>query len=312
MAPRKSKKNSSPKAKAGDFSLEQLGALLGQIADQLPEEADDSPLDKANNVFYKACEAPSRTKRIALAKKAIEISPLCADAYVLLAKHEAWASDAQLALYRQAVEAGRKVIGEDFEEFTGGFWGWVETRPFMRAKLGLAICLWERNEREEALKHLREMLHLNPGDNQGVRSILARYLLESSLHDELAALLKTYKEDASTDLNFSRALLVFRLHGDGAKSRKALAAAVEQNAHVRPYITGEKALPKSLPAFYSWGGDSEAVHYARSFKKGWDETPGAADWLRGFKEADKKGAPAKRASKTKHQVQGKLFPDATE
>jgi tetratricopeptide (TPR) repeat protein len=310
MAPRKSKKSSVPKLEAG--SLVDMGAILAQLASPLTDDADDSTLSKAREIYYKACQAPSKTKRIALAKKAIEISPICADAYVLLAEHEAWASDAQLALYRQAAEAGRKAIGDEFEELTGEFWGWLETRPFMRAKLGLAICLGERNESEEALKHLREMLHLNPGDNQGVRSILAGYLLESSLHDELAALLKSYKDDASTDLSFSRALLAFRLHGDGAKSRKALAAAVEQNMHVRPYITGEKALPKSLPALYSWGGDSEAVHYADKFKKGWDETPGAADWLRDFKEAAKKEAPVNRASKTTPQVQGKLFPDATE
>jgi tetratricopeptide (TPR) repeat protein len=181
----------------------------------------------------------------------------------------------------------------------------------MRAKLGLAICLWERGAREEALKHLREMLHLNPNDNQGVRSILAAYLLESSLHAELAALLKAYKDDTSADLSFSRALLAFRVHGDSAKSRKALAAAVKENKHVRLYVTGEKALPKSLP-FYSWGDDSEAVHYADSSKKGWDETPGAIDWLRDFKEAANTAAPAKGASKTKSQVQGTLFSGAAE
>ena len=202
-------------------------------------------------------------------------------------------------------------MGQDFPRGVL-FWGWLETRPFMRAKLGLAICLSERNEREEALKHLREMLHLNPNDNQGVRPILAAYLIESSLHDELATLLKAYKDDTSADLSFSRALLSFRLHGDSAKSRKALAAAVEQNKHVRPYITGEKALPKSLPPFYSWGDDSEAVHYAENFKKGWDETPGASDWLRDFKEAAKKEAPAKRAPKAKSQVQGTLSPGAAE
>jgi tetratricopeptide (TPR) repeat protein len=182
----------------------------------------------------------------------------------------------------------------------------------MRAKLGLAICLWERNEREEALRHLREMLRLNPSDNQGVRSILAAYLIESRLDKELMALLKDYKDDTSADLGFSWALLQFRLYGDSDKSRKALAAAVKQNKHVRLYITGEKALPKSLPPFYSWGDDSEAVHYAEKFKKGWDETPGAIDWLRDFKEAVKKEAPVKRASKTKPQVQGTLFSDAVE
>jgi tetratricopeptide (TPR) repeat protein len=313
MAARKTKKNSVPKLQANDFiQLSNLAAILEQLATPLIDEADDKALDKAKEIFYKACEAPGKKRRIALAKKAIEISPLCADAYVLLAEHEARASDVQLALYRQALEGGRKAIGDEFDELTGEFWGWLETRPFMRAKLGLAICLWERNEREEALKHLREMLHLNPNDNQGVRSILAAYLLESSLHAELAALLKAYKDDTSTNLSFSRALLLFRLHGDSAKSRKALAAAVKQNKHVRLYVTGEKALPKSLPPFYSWGDDSEAVHYADGFKKGWDETPGAIDWLRDFMEAANTAAPAKRASKTKPRVQGTLFSDAAE
>ena len=313
MAPRKSKKNSVPQLQASDFiQLSDLAAILEQLATPLLDEDDDKALDKAKEIFYKAGEAPSKKRRIALAKKAIEISPLCADAYVLLAEHETWASDTQLMFYRQALEGGRKAIGDEFEELTGAFWGWLETRPFMRAKLGLAICLWERNEREEALEHLREMLHLNPNDNQGVRSILAAYLLESSLHGELAALLKAYKDDTSADLSFSRALLAFRLHGDSDKSRKALAAAVKQNKHVRLYIAAGKAIPKSLPPFYSWGDDSEAVHYADKFKKGWDETPGAIDWLRDFKEAAKKEPPAKRASKAKPRVQGRLFSDAAE
>lgn len=298
MAPRKSKKASAPVLAElpVDELILGLGALLEQVANPLLDDVEaDEALDKAKEVFYKACDAPSKKKRIELAKKAIAISPLCADAYVLLAEHEEWASDAQLDLYKKAEEAGRKSIGGQYDELAGEFWGWIETRPFMNAKLGLAVCLWERGNRDEALGHLRELLRLNPNDNQGVRSILAAYLLECSLHDELAALLKAYKEDTSADLSFSRALLAFRQHGDSAKSRKALAAAIEQNPHVRAYLAGEKTLPESLPPFYSPGADSEAQHYIDSFKKGWDETPGAIDWLRGFEETAEKAAAVKQA-----------------
>lgn len=271
-----------------------LGSLLDQLAIPLLDAEEDEALDRAKMVYYKACDAPTTAKRIALAKKAIGISPLCADAFVLLAEHEERASEAQLALYKTALEAGRKSLGDSYEDLEGEFWGFIETRPFMRAKLGLAICLWERNARDGALRHLREMLALNHNDNQGVRSILVAYLLEEGLHDEAAALLKTFKDDKSANFGFSRSLLSFRLYGDSAKSRKALGAAIAQNEHVRPYIIGEKKLPKTLPPFYSRGDDSEAVHYAARFKKGWDETRGSIEWLREFsRPANKKVAPAK-------------------
>lgn len=276
-----------------------LDNLLDQLAMPLLDVEEDVALDRAKEVYFAACDAPNAKKRIALATKAIEISPLCADAFVLLAEHEQWASEKQLALYKTALGAGEKALGESFEDLAGEFWGFIETRPYMRAKLGLAICLWERNERAEGLRHLREMLKLNPNDNQGVRSILAAYLLEERLHDELAALFKTYKNDNSANFGFSRSLLAFRLHGDSAKSRKALAAAVEQNKYVRLYVAGQKKLPKTLPPYYSWGDDSEAIHYAANFQKGWDQTPGAIEWLRGFSSATKKAAAAgKRTRQT--------------
>ncbi len=119
MAPRKSKK-AVPQLDANDLiQLPGLAAILEQLANPLLEEDDDRTLDQAKQVFYQACEAYTKKRRLALAKKAIEISPLCADAYVLLAEHEAWASDAQFALYQEAVEAGRKAIGDEFDELVG-------------------------------------------------------------------------------------------------------------------------------------------------------------------------------------------------
>jgi hypothetical protein len=48
---------------------------------------------------------------VALAHKALTISPLCADAYVLLAEEEAKSVEEALEYYRKGVEAGVQVLG---------------------------------------------------------------------------------------------------------------------------------------------------------------------------------------------------------
>ena len=56
---------------------------------------------------------------------------------------------------------------EGFEEYAGHFWGFLETRPYMRARAGLAIALIKLGDESAAIEHFRAMLKLNPNDNQG-------------------------------------------------------------------------------------------------------------------------------------------------
>lgn len=86
-------------------------------------------------------------------------------------------------------------LGEDFQEFAGRFWGFVETRPHMRTKAALADALWESGNFYPAMAHCREMLKLNPSDNQGIRHLLANYYLELEMVDDLTLLLDEYSED---------------------------------------------------------------------------------------------------------------------
>ena len=140
------------------------------------ERRGETPLDRAQEVMYRAFEATG-SEQVRLARKALEISPDCADAYVLLAEHAATAEEARKH-YEQGVAAGERALGKQaFEEYAGQFWGLLETRPYMRARQGLAQCLWEAGRREEAAEHYQEMLRLNPNDNQGVRYSLATLLL---------------------------------------------------------------------------------------------------------------------------------------
>jgi tetratricopeptide (TPR) repeat protein len=108
--------------------------------------------------------------RIALAHKALAISPLCADAYVLLAEEEAKSAEEALEYYCKGVEAGEQALGtKRFKQYAGHFWGFIETRPYMRARAGLAAILNMLGEVDAAISNYQEMPVLNPNDNQGIR-----------------------------------------------------------------------------------------------------------------------------------------------
>jgi tetratricopeptide (TPR) repeat protein len=260
----------------GKDALQTLLALASQIGDVGPE----SDLDRAQEKIFDAWEAPNARRRVTLAKEALAISPLCADAYSILAQ-EAKRPQEALDLYRQAAEAGKQALGDEvFENDVGMFWGLIETRPYMRALHGLAQALFECGHSEDAVQIYNEMLRLNPDDNQGVRYGLLDILLGLGRDSEAADLLKRYKDDSSGAWAWSRALLRFREKGDGAVSREALQKAIGANPHVPHYLLGKKAFPALLPEYIGWGDENEAIAYAYDADEAWNAAPAAKAWLR--------------------------------
>ena len=276
-----SKNKKSPSTKNFDnlppfISLESFLGDLGADSD----EGERSPLDAAQDLIYDAFETQSKARRIALAKKALTISTDCADAYNLLAEEEASSLAEKTRLYTQAVEAGERAIGrKGFREMAGHFWGFLETRPYMRARLGLALCLWEAGDGEKAIVHVQDMLRLNPGDNQGVRYILLLWLIEKERLAEAEELLARYKGDPTSWMLYSKALIKFKKDGASRAANTALAKAVKGNSHVPDYLLSRKRFPRELPGHYGFGDANEAVLYAVDAKKGWQLSTGALDWL---------------------------------
>jgi tetratricopeptide (TPR) repeat protein len=254
---------------------------------------DETPLDRAQSLLYRAFEEPDHDRRIALAREALDICPDCADAYVLLAEHTHKRKEA-LALWEQAVAASERALGpQGFEEAVGHFWGLLETRPYMRARLGLANALWTAGRRDEAAGHLQDMLRLNPNDNQGIRYTLAGFLLSLDRDDDLGRLLEQYSEDSLAAWAYTQALLAFRRQGDTVEARRLLKAALKKNKHIPAYLTGRKFPPDRGPRSYSPGDENEALEYVGSFLAGWKSTPGAVAWLRQNDSTIKK--PKKKA-----------------
>jgi len=277
-----------------EFPAFDLRAMEGMLAG-LGSGFGDSALAEAQDLMYKAWEERSPARRITLAHEALAKSPDCADAYVLLAEEGADTLARALELYQQGVAAGERALGQDyFVENAGHFWGLLETRPYMRARAGLAGCLWELGRREEALAHYREMLRLNPGDNQGIRYTLLNLLLTLNRDADAKALLKQYEEDAMAEWLYTRALLEFREGGASKEAGRALQKALKQNPHVPAYLTGRKRIPPRTPDYIGWGDENEAVAYAAVYLPHWRRTQGAVAWLQShLKPAQAARAPRK-------------------
>lgn len=253
--------------------------VMGRTVDEVTAgDRPRNPLAQAQELMYDAWEAPTKRDRIRKAEAALEFSPDCADAYALLAEEKARSAAEARAYWEEAVKAGQRALGEEFAEYEGHFWGFHETRPYMRARAGLAETLWQLGRSEEAFGHWREMLRLNPGDNQGIRYVLLTHLLEAGEDEHAGALLDDY-DDAAASWLYDRALWFFRTEGEGPAANAALREAVEQNPHVPEYVLGRKRVPARAPDTIGWGDGSEAKAYAVFRRASWKATPGALAWL---------------------------------
>lgn len=260
-------------------------AVPGRIAmERYLAELSGRPRDEsvaaAQELIYAAYEMDSARARAAAAHKALAISPVCADAYNLLAAQATSAEQAR-DLYALGVEAGERALGpEGFEEYAGHFWGFLETRPYMRARAGLAGALQRLGDDEAAIGHYREMLKLNPGDNQGLREVLAVLLLDRDDIAALKRLLDDYADDGSAMWCYTQALLAFRDGGGQDENPlKLVREAWASNEHVPDILSGVKPGVRPGRIGITVGGPDEATIYVQTCGAAWRRTDGAIAWL---------------------------------
>ena len=170
-------------------------------------------------------------------------------------------------------------------------WGWLENRPFLRCLASWMLVRAEAGGAAEALRYARELLALNPNDNQGVRCVAMTWLLEAGGNEEAVELAKKYPEDSCAETAYGRALALFRLGrfdeaGDGLRDAVAdlplVAAELPKTKHRAPR--------RHLPGAITVGGADQAYAYWESSGALWSGTLGATDWLRRVQAAVKAAA----------------------
>jgi tetratricopeptide (TPR) repeat protein len=302
MAKKKAnKKDSIPKISGKDLievskllekhnfaSIEEAIEFVQQLADltfpddeldELIEDEDLSDLGEAQDLIFDAWETDDRKERIDLAKKALTINPDSADAYNVLAGESETLGEMK-ELFLKGIEAGKRSIGEEnFKEMSGAFWGFHETRPYMRAMEGLSDVLWMLNDKNESINVIKRMLVLNPNDNQGMRYALINKLLFLRKYKEAEDLLEEYSDDYSASWLYSKAYLYFNKPSKRIMADKLLIEAMEFNPFVPLYLFGLKDMPKSLPEFIGLGDENEAIEYVSQSFEMWSVNGKAQEWI---------------------------------
>ena len=224
-----------------------------------------------------AWDASTPATRAKYARKALMVDDDAIDAYVVLALSTE-ALGEQIALLREAVRIGKREWAEAIKRpAQHDFWLDIETRPFMRAARNLALALWQRGERDEAVTLVDFLLKLNPNDNQGMRYLALAWHPVLENWTAVDRILKRYREEDSTEFLYAATLSAFRR---GEDPHSMLEQAIDANPHIADLLSGRTGMPPIATADYVESGSlEEAATYARANLEAWSKMPGALDWL---------------------------------
>ena len=258
-----------------------LKNMQGQSLDNLPKRTDKK--GRSEDLVYEAYEQPLAKGKKSV-KQALELDPNNVEAYNYLASIEK-DIDKAIVMYEKAIKAGEKTFGKKFfKEEKGYFWGMIETRPYMRAKAGLADCFYAKKEVDKAIEIYEEMLELNPNDNQGIRYLLSTLLLSKNNLTKFELFIKNNEKEDCAVWNYNNALYHFKKYGQTEKSDKVLLEAYKSNEYVIDYMLGIKKMPDEQPQYIGRGDENEAISYVNDAWTVWDKTPEALDRLYEFKQ----------------------------
>jgi tetratricopeptide (TPR) repeat protein len=255
-------------------------ALLRSIERALAAKSNE-PSDRAQDLFYEAMDAPTEAEEIKLLEKALKLDAGNVDVLLALLRYETFSPTEEIEFLQQLVKLAKTRLGpEAFKEFAGAFWGFHETRPYMRARERLAEALRHAGRLDEAIAEWNAMLELNPGDNQGVRYLLLPAVLTLNRLEAARKLFEAYPGDLEFNAVFAWGRVLERFLAEDLRGAvTALAAARKQNSHMQAYVKGHRQIPKTMPEAYAPGSKEEAVCYAEVVRTAWEKHPAALKWL---------------------------------
>jgi tetratricopeptide (TPR) repeat protein len=252
------------------------GALPLLNGGQLSFDAETPP-DRAQEMMWGAFEEASQKRRITIARKALEVCPDCADAYVLLAEDEAKTIEQAIDFYRLGVAAGERALDEMLNDPETHFWSELKTRPYLRSMYGLATVLHEDGQLKEAIDLFQQLMRLNRNDNQGVRMHLLPALIWDNRFEEAEFLLRQLDDEEGPYISYSLALLRYKKWGDCPLAADALKEAIADYPLVFEILMGLRRMVDDFDS-YAPGSAEEATMYVETAVQSWVEADGAVEW----------------------------------
>jgi tetratricopeptide (TPR) repeat protein len=248
----------------------------------------------ADDTFDEGMEhwwAGDRRRAVKSFRRALELDPQHADAHnhLGIGNLEARKLNAAEQHFRAAIDGGQRHLERDGAEI---HWGFTENRPYLRGLANLALVLAEQKKWAAALAIHKQMLQLNPNDNQGIRYMIGAECLRAGDNDgAIEAFQKCLYEEVGCA--FGLALAKLRAHGPSAEIGEALLTGFAANRYVVPMLLGESW--ERLDAFHGtnmaepeWAGDViaaqadlwQAVPRGAALLRFWWAAPEVATWRR--------------------------------
>ncbi len=232
---------------ARDWKRERAEDTLDQGLDLL-EQGDE---EEAGRYFFKS----------------IEIDPTYADGYNHLAniawRKEDWKQAEDL--YQKALEFAEPEV-KDIPK--GGFWGILESRPYMRALHGLGLTAWKQSRLEDAIGIFKQMLKLNPNDNQGARYLMGPLYHQLGNLEEAARWYERNGDDPHNLYNYGFALIQ---QNKLEKAARILVFAIFTNPYIAPMLLGDKLPKRDWWHGISWAEPEYAEDYMIEYSSWWEK-----------------------------------------
>lgn len=229
----------------------------------------------ADEIVNDAWDAETPAQMVKLARKALAVDLNAIDAYNILGIHASALAE-RIALFREAVRIGENLFSPAFADDEMDWWGYLGTRPWMRAQHNLGLALIEAGDTDDVIVIFKRLLALNPNDNQGIRILLLMIAAETGDYGQCKILFADYEEDGSIEFAATKLLvdIATRKKIDYAAHFKAID---DSNKHLLPLLnTAARSgkWPKRPTAdMVTWGGKDAASIYLHEFKAAWQRNP---------------------------------------
>eukprot|EP01113_Clastostelium_recurvatum_P040462 TRINITY_DN6293_c0_g1_i11.p1 TRINITY_DN6293_c0_g1~~TRINITY_DN6293_c0_g1_i11.p1 ORF type:complete len:689 (+),score=82.44 TRINITY_DN6293_c0_g1_i11:43-2109(+) len=258
-----------------------------------PDISVRTALVHAQTAFNRPHDA--HQERITIAKEALSISPVCPEAYHILAELEAQTLEDALQLYQKGKEVGRHVLNEVcWKRWEGDNWQIVPYRGYWRCCLGVASTLKKLGRYDESMRAYEEILVMDVkgarptyGTYPNVRLVMIDLFLRMKKYKELDAFMKKHNKSLSVPnaivadmtVKYTNLLLDYILKRDPASSL--------DGALLFPYyravslLCGRKPVPSTPDRIHigTMLSYANVVWYVHHHRHNWHNVPGACEWL---------------------------------
>lgn len=222
--------------------------------------------------------AGNRRGAVKLFRRALALDPRHADAHnhLGIVSLEARKLKAAEQHFRAAIDGGQRHLERDGAKVE---WGFIENRPYLRGLANLALVLAEQKKWAEALAIHKQILKLNPQDNQGVRYLIGTECLR--VGDNISAI-DAFESCLQEEVGcaFGLALAKLRAQGPRAEIGEALLTGFAANRYVARMLLGETW--ERLDAYHGTSmAEPEWAHDVIAAQADlWHAVPGGAELLR--------------------------------